>query len=306
MQYDQWPTLSQSIKPVANFDHELGEGPLWIEKENKLYWLDIEHGKMFRYAPDSQTSEICLELDRPIGGIAENNNGSLLLMLNKGGVVLWKDGQVIRTVVESIERETPNRFNDCIVDPLGRVYVGSIHKTDPSEKTGHLHRIDPDGSIHLIQADVGIANGMGFSPDLSRFYFTDSYAKTIWQYDHNADTGELSNQRIFLKFDPETKNPDGMTIDAQGHIWVAQALHSHIEAFDADGKSLACIEIPAKFTSSLTFGGANYETIFITTGHSVIPGLPRESWGESAGTLLAMPAPEGITGRPEFKANFKA
>lgn len=290
---------AQAITEAANYHIVLGEGPLWIEREQKLYWLDILEGRIYRYEHATGRSEQCFQGDRPIGGIAEARDGGLIVLMDKGGVFGWRDGRMSRTVVESIKAESMNRFNDCIADPEGRLFAGTIHLDDPSQLTGRLWRIDPDGSHHVMKEGVGISNGMAFTPDLTGFFFTDTLAKTIWKYDYDRATGRLSNERVFLRMDPNTQNPDGMTIDAEGNLWVAQALHGHIQVYRANGEPIGRVDTPAAFTSSLTFGGPDYRTLFVTTGHGVISDWPSGRWGPSAGALLMAPAP--VQGRPEFK-----
>lgn len=288
--------VALTIREAANYHIGLGEGPLWIEREQKLYWLDILEGRVYAYHPASGTSEKVFDWDRLIGGIAETEDGALVVLADRGGVFLWRDGGIVKTVIEGIEQESVNRFNDCIADPEGRLFAGTIHLDDPNERTGRLYRIDPDGSCKVMKNGVGISNGMAFSVDLQHFFFTDTLAKTIWKYDYDRATGDISNERVFLQFDPATKNPDGMTMDADGNLWVAHCMQGHICVYDPDGAEIGRVDVPAKFVTSLTFGGPGYRTIFVSTGND---GHNGPEWGASAGALLMMDAP--VMGRREFK-----
>ena len=151
-----------------------GEGPLWHPDEGALYWLDIPEGKIFCYDPSKDTHEIVYH-DRQAGGMTIQEDGSLLLFMDKGAVaVLGKDGG-LEYVIESLENELDGRFNDVIADPAGRVFCGTMSTED---HPGSLYRLDPDGSIRVVIEGTKTANGMGFTGDKKQMYFDDSGERT--------------------------------------------------------------------------------------------------------------------------------
>ena len=171
---------------VANTRCQVGEGPYWHPDEHRLYWVDIPAGQLFRYDPAAKSHELVYESpDDPIGGFTLQRDGALLLFQSRGAVRTWRDGRV-ETLLAEIPAERDGRFNDVIADPEGRVFCGTMPIGD---RPGRLYRLDPDLSLHLVLDDAGISNGLGFSPDLTRLYHTDSTKRLISVFDYDRATG---------------------------------------------------------------------------------------------------------------------
>ncbi len=247
---------------VADFACQTGENPLWHPDEKKLYWTDIPTGRLFRYDPATDHAEQIYE-GRYVGGFTFQEDGSLLLFRDHGNVVVWRDGQVQRTVLDEIGDERDTRFNDVMADPEGRVFCGAMPKG--SERLGRLYRLDPDGSYRVMLENIGCANGMGFTLDGKQMYFTDTKVRTIWIFDYNRATGELSNQRPFIEVPEGEGGPDGMTVDANGEIWSARWGGSGIYHYGKDGAFKDKIELPAKQISSVVFGGEELTDLYATS-----------------------------------------
>ena len=148
-----------SCEPVANYRCEVGENPLWDEREGRLYWVDIDTGRLFRVDHESGEHECFYRGSEKIGGFTCQEDGSLLLFEVDRIAVLGKDGRR-RVITEHIDGDMV-RFNDAIADPEGRVFAGSIGKTDQS---GGLYRIDRDGSIDSRVEGHGLRERHGFQP----------------------------------------------------------------------------------------------------------------------------------------------
>ncbi len=277
------------IELVADYQCECGEGPLWHPMEQRLYWVDIPKGRLFRYDPKTGRHEPCLE-GEALGGFTIQADGALLLFMARGAVKLWRDGAVA-TVIEDIPDERATRFNDVIADPEGRVFCGTMAT---AERPGRLYRLDTDGTITRVLEGIGCPNGMGFTDGLRTMYFTDSEKREIYQFDYDRATGALSNQRIFVKLPEETGHPDGMTVDSEGYVWSAIWDGNCLIRFTPDGKEERRIEFPAKKVSSVVFGGADLTEMYVTTAG----GLDKASEGPGAGALFRVKA--GAKGVPEF------
>lgn len=277
---------------VAEGDHRVGEGPLWHPDEAVLYYVDITTGRLFRYDPASESDEAVLDLDTPLGGYTIEEGGDLLLFLGAGAIATW-DGEELSTLVEEIPRERESRFNDVIADPEGRVFAGTMPTDD---QLGRLYRIDPDGSFELAD-DRGfdIPNGMGFTPDREGLYVTESQERTIYRYEYDRGTGELSNRRPFVELDPDGPEPDGMTVDEDGYVWSGLWNGHAVIRFAPDGSEVDRIEVPAPKASSVTFGGEDYRDLYITTakGHDAEDDAP-------AGSVFR--ARPGVAGVAEFRS----
>ncbi len=275
-------------------DHN-AENPLWHPHHQYLYWTDIPTGRMFCYYPDTNTYEQIYN-GEPVGGFTIQENGALLLFKTKGTVEIWDDGE-ITTVIDSIPEAKDTRFNDAIADPEGRVYSG-IMATETTD--GKIYRIDPDGSYRVVAEDLLVPNGMGFCADYKYFYLTDSDRRTIYRFDYDRATGNLSNQQVHI-VTPEAEGvPDGMTIDESGYIWSARWDGSHIYRYNPDGEEVMRIELPVPKVSCVGFGGNNYDRLFISTARgdsaNCEPRNRRSNY--PAGNLFHLQV--GVKGRPEL------
>ncbi len=282
-------------KLIADYQCQTGEGPMWHPIEKRVYWLDISTpGRMFRYDPTTGKHEQCYEGEM-VGGITVQADGALLLFGEKGLVRVWRDGK-ITTLLDGIPDEEDSRFNDVIADPMGRVFCGTM----PTEKRlGRLYRLDTDGTITKILEGIGCSNGMGYTPDRKQMYYTDSMKYEIYIFDYDIATGNITNQRVFVRTPEEEGLPDGMTVDAEGYVWSAHWDGSHLYRFSPQGKEVMRIKFPAKKVSSVIFGGEDYTDIYVTTAG----GDNKAEEGPGAGALFHLNL--GIRGVPEFFSRIK-
>jgi len=282
------------IELVADTDCGTGEGPLWHPAERKVYWVDIPAGHLFRFDPATGRHEMVYE-DRPIGGYTLQADGSLLLFRDRGNVVAWRDGRVVRTVIEEVPELVTTRFNDVCADPEGRVYCGSMSsKTMP----GRLHRLDRDGTLAVLLENQGTPNGMGFSPDLRRMYYNDSGRARTWVFDYDRATGALPEPRVFrdAAAHPEDPGkPDGLAVDAAGFVWTARWDGWAVLRFSPDGSPSGRIDLPVKKCSSLCFAGDDLADMYVTTAG----GKLRATDGAHAGALFRVRG-HGAAGLPRF------
>jgi D-xylonolactonase len=278
---------------IADYQCVTGEGPLWHPDERRLYWVDIPTGRLFRYEPASGRHEQC-HAGGVIGGFTLQADGALLLFGARGSVLLWREGELTE-LVESIPDETESRFNDVIADPVGRVFCGTM---PCSGRLGRLYRLDPDGTLTRLLEGIGCSNGMGFSPDRKRLYYTDSPKREIYVFDYLEGSGALANQRVFVRTPDDEGFPDGLTVDAEGCVWCAKWEGGTVVRYTPDGVEERRIELPAPKVSSLAFGGEDYGDLYITTAGA----NERETDGETAGALFRLRP--GVTGVPEFRSRI--
>jgi D-xylonolactonase len=279
---------------IADYACETGEGPVWHAAEQRLYWCDIPRGRLFHYAPATGHHEMVFEGD-PVGGFTIQQDGSLLLFMARGAIRRWQDGH-LTTLVDEIPEARDSRFNDVVADPAGRVFGGTMAmKGQP----GKQYRLDTDGSLHVVIDEVRTPNGMGFTPDRRQLYFTDTPALTIWKFDYDQATGEITNRRVFVQTERGQGVPDGMTVDAEGFVWSARWNGSCLVRYDLQGKEERRVHFPAKKVSSVAFGGPDYTDMYVTTAGGNI----KATDGEHAGALFRLDP--GIKGVPEFLSRVK-
>jgi D-xylono/L-arabinono-1,4-lactonase len=282
-------------EPLADYACDTGEGPLYHPDENRVYWTDIPAGRLFRYDVATGQHEQCYS-GEPVGGFTLQDDGSLLLFGDRGSVTVWRDGERT-TVLAEIPDERESRFNDVIADPEGRVFCGTMPTND---RPGRLYRLDTDGSIHRILEGIGCSNGMGFTPDLTGMYYTDSEAREIYLFDYDRATGAISNQRVFARNPEDEGVPDGMTVDADGNIWSTRWDGSCMVCYSPDGAEIRRVTFPARKVSSVTFGDRDYGTMYVTTAG----GNVKETDGELAGSLFRLRI-DGVRGVPEFRSKIR-
>ena len=284
------------IEMLADYDCVVGEGPVWHDDEQRLYWTDIETGRMFRLDPVTGQHEQFYE-GREVGGMTVQADGRLLLFLDRGTVAVWDDG-TLREIVPEIPDEIESRFNDVIADPEGRVFCGTVPTAD---RDGRLYRIDPDGSVSMVLEGIGCSNGMGFTKDLEHMYYTDSLPRRIYLFDYDRATGAIANRRVSVKTPDDEGLPDGMTLDENDDVWSARWDGWGVYRFGRDGQVKEKIDIPAKKISSVTFGGEDYADMYLTSAG----GDDKQENGEHAGALWRVRG-AGVKGRAEFRSRIGA
>jgi D-xylonolactonase len=263
----------------------LGEGPVWDEQTQTLYWVDIERGELHQCNADGSNAFVT--------GIGERL-GCIARRAHREGFIAGLEHRIGLLSVNPLSMETfaapegdrpANRCNDGKCDPAGRFWVGTLNLAGDSA-TGWLYRVDAAGVTSRCAGPFICTNGPHVSPDGNFLYCVDTYGKTIYRHVMNAN-GELSKPDVFVRFDnPAWGFPDGLTCDAQGCVWVAHWGGSRVSRFGADGDLLQRIELPVSQVTSCTFGGADFHTLFIT---SASVGLECSPASEAlAGALFAV------------------
>jgi D-xylono/L-arabinono-1,4-lactonase len=285
---------------IADYQCQTGEGPTWHPLEKRVYWVDIPQCRLFRFDPATGRHEMVFEGPQgdALGGFTVQHDGALLFFMNRGAIKLWRDGN-LTTVVEEIPEERDSRFNDVIADPAGRVYCGTMSTKD---HPGKLYRLDSDGTLTKLLDGIGVSNGLGFTPDRRRMYYTDTPARHIYLFDYDQATGAIANQRVFVET-PEAAGegrPDGMTVDAEGCVWSARWGGSCLVRYSPEGTEIGRVTFPAKKVSSACFGGEDFSEMYVTTAG----GNTKDQDGPGAGALFRLRP--GVKGVPEFLSRIGA
>ena len=241
--------------------YRLVEGPR-TDAEGTLWFSDARGGTVHRRDRDG-TIETVVEGRDSVGGLALHADGGLVM--SGPNVAHWRDGD-FRVL---LELPGVRSFNDLHTDAAGRVYVGAIRaeltdlRSEPDDK-GELYRIDADGTTTELYSDVGVSNGIGFSPDGSILYHVDSTSRGLWVHDIDAD-GEVSQRRHIGSAAFERGIPDGMCVDADGNLWVAHVAGRRVANLDAAGVLIDEISVPARWVTSCAFGGTDLEDLYIVS-----------------------------------------
>ena len=238
---------------------EIGEAPRWDAVAQCLYWVDIPRGEVHRYT-DASGDELLLRLDVPVGAAVPRAGGGLVLAAGRGFATVDADGRLdwLATV------EAGERMNDGACDPAGRFLAGT--KTSDGSPDAALYRLDPDGSVRLLRDGLTISNGLGWSPDGTRLYHVDTPTRRVDVYGYDPDTGELGVRNTFVDLAATLGNPDGLTVDADGCVWVALCRGRAVRRFTPGGRLDAVLDVPVSRGTSCAFGGADGDELYVTSG----------------------------------------
>ena len=242
------------------------EGPVWDVRRG-LIFADVIHGGVFALAPEGTVSTV-FEHRRGIGGMALHAAGGLVV---SGRNISFKpfDGGDTVTLLDRDPDHGNVGYNDITTDAKGRIYAGSLGSSPVFEdgrapQAGELYLIDLDGSSRVVGHDVELTNGLGFSPDGGTLYHSDSRRRTVFSYAVRPD-GTLGAKEAFVTTSRGV--PDGLVVSQDGAVWVALAGGGHgVAVFAADGKEQNFIEIPQPMCTSVCFGGADLQDLYIVTG----------------------------------------
>lgn len=255
----------QTLQAELLFDTHcrLGEGPLWHPDEQRLYWVDIENHNLYA-ANQGLTGYTKTAFPTPIGAFGFMREGGLILAVGDGFAACEGDPATLRTIWRPYPERQDIRMNDGKVDPAGRFWAGTL---DPVHAKAALYRLDPDGTGKTVLENLGISNGLGWSPDRKTMYTTDSLRYTIYAFDYDLDTGEISRQRTFVELPKDARGivPDGLCVDAEGCVWSAQWNGWQVVRYAPSGEPLLTVSLPTQLVTSCCFGGPNLDQLFITT-----------------------------------------
>ncbi len=243
---------------------QLGEGPVWDDRRQRLCWVDITRGEFHTLDPDGG-SRSTWSLDGNCGFAVPTHRTDIWIAARETGV-LQLDLTTGQTRPWRILDERPGfRCNDGKCDPQGRLWVGTM-PTHWGAFTGTFYRIESVGDPTACRTAVGCSNGLAWAPDGSAFYYIDTLTRRIDRYDWDPAHGIISNPTVFTAFTPDQGLPDGMCVDRKGHLWVAFWGGSCVRRIDGrTGATLARLDLPVSDVTSCAFGGPDLATLFITT-----------------------------------------
>lgn len=237
----------------------LGEGPLWNVKQKKLYWTDILNKRIWQFEPSNGESRIFWEGSLMAGGFAFTGKGAMVLCA-EDGVYLLSEGELKQ--IHHIPMQSREVFNDITTDPKGRIFAGTLRRQGGE---GCLYRLEKGKTPVKILEGISCSNGMTFSLDQKIFFHTNTGKRRITAYDYDIVTGNISNPRVFFQGTDEQGYPDGLTLDAEDHIWQAFWGVGLVRRLSPSGAIVDEIHVPVRQPSSVMFGGKKLNQLYITT-----------------------------------------
>ncbi|MSU49664.1 MAG: SMP-30/gluconolactonase/LRE family protein [Opitutus sp.] len=257
--------MSHSAEIALRIEATLGEGALWDVATQRLLWVDITQKRVCRFDPVSGANEV-FQLDAMVGTVVATTRGDMLVALQQGVARLDpKTGRVSDLRCPAGHDAKRIRFNDGKCDPRGRLWVGSM-ALDFAQGAGALYCFDPDGTVSERVRQVTVSNGIVWSHDQRKMYYIDSPTRAVDVFDYDVETGAIANRRHAWELPEGWGFPDGMTIDAEGKLWIALWGGSAVVRWDPEsGRVLEKIAVPAPHVTSCAFGGPDLKSLYITS-----------------------------------------
>ncbi|HEY0403423.1 MAG TPA: SMP-30/gluconolactonase/LRE family protein [Blastococcus sp.] len=234
------------------------EGPVWSDRWGGLRWVDMLAGDILSLAGDGTVRR------RHVGGVAAalrpRRGGGAVIAVERGFTLEDADGTL--TPMEPVWTDAGVRMNEGGCDPDGRFWCGSM-AYDQRPGAAALYRLDPDGSVHAALEGVTVSNGLDWSPDGSLAYYDDTATHRVDVFDYDPHAG-LTARRPFVQLSDDG-NPDGLTVDAEGGVWVALYGSGAVHRYTRDGVLDAVVEVPTALVTACAFGGPHLDELFVTT-----------------------------------------
>ncbi len=236
-----------------------GEGPVWSGKWGGLRWLDMLAGDILTLTADGAVNR--RHVGKVAAAIRPRRNSGAVIGVERGFALEDADGTL--TCLGELWTDETVRMNEGGCDPDGRFYCGSM-AADQAPGTAALYRLNPDRSVDVVLKNVTVSNGLEWSPDNSHVYYNDTATYQISVFDYDVKDG-LTQRRVFVDLSDESKRPDGLTVDAEGGVWVALSNGGAVRRYTSAGALDGVVEVPTKKVTACTFGGARLDQLFITT-----------------------------------------
>jgi sugar lactone lactonase YvrE len=289
-----------TAQPAGTPSYVLSEGPVWHAASETLVWIDIEAGLVLRGELDERGHISVInrtELGEYVGCAIPLDDGRMLVALTRCLAIVHTDGSVTRSAELIPEHQ---RLNDGSIDPQGRLVVGSLTLSGDANDNVLL-RLESTGELMVLERGLGLSNGLGWSPDGTVFYSTDTDAGTIYRRSYGAEL--VGEREPFIVFD-EGVYPDGLTVDASGRLWVAIWGGHGVRVFDERGDELTDLgaRIPPPHSSSVAFAGPALDRLVITSASRDLDDAERMRWPEAGGLFSAPSDARGLPATPWLEA----
>lgn len=273
----------QLTDPVS--DH--GEGPVWFAASGELRWVDMLAGDVLALAADGSIRRN--HVGTVAAALRPRVAGGFVVAVERGFALDYGDGTPLRYLGD-LWSNPRVRMNEGGCDPEGRFYCGSM-AYDGAPGAGALHRLEVDGSATTVISRATISNGLDWSPDGTRAYYVDTPTQRVDVFDYEPTTG-LTARRAFVTIDEADGSPDGLSVDAEGGVWVALWGGSQVRRYDPSARLGVVVEVPASQVTACALGGERLDQLFITTSRSGVP----EGAEPLAGAVFSCAA--GVAGQP--------
>ena len=277
------------VEQVTDPHAHHGEGPVWHESWGGLRYVDMLAGDILTVDPDSAGVDR-LHVGEVAAAFRPRTAGGMVAAIDRGFAFIAADGTL--ESLGDVWPDTAVRMNEGGCDPDGRFYCGSM-AYEGTPGAGSVYCLDVDHSVSTVLEGVTVSNGLAWSVDGQLAYYIDTHEQSVDVFDYDPATGIVAaSRRRLVTIPPEHGGPDGMTVDADGYLWVAMWGGSAVRRYAPDGSPDGVVELPVTQVTACTFGGANLDELYITTSRESVPA------GEQPAAGAIFRASPGVRGLP--------
>jgi sugar lactone lactonase YvrE len=281
------------VELVVDAHAALAESPVWDDRGGRLVWVDLLGG-IVHLTDVGIGADVAIRVGQMVGAVALREDSHLLIAIEDGFALLDPGRGRYEIIAPVLASDHALRMNDGKVDPSGRFWAGSM-AMDERADAGTLYRLDADRSVTPMLHGFTIPNGLDWSADRRTMYHIDTATSRVDRFDYDDVSGAISGRQAVVAIKPSQGFPDGMTLDAEGFLWVALFDGWGVHRYAPDGRLDRRIEVPAAQCTSVAFGGADYDELYMTTGQEGFPPGGRPEQPHAGGVFRCRP---GVRGRP--------
>lgn len=284
-------------KAISTHKAIIGESPIWSEREQVVYWVDVNAPALIRTDPETG-DEQRWDMPARIGGVVLAEDG-LVVVLKHGIFRFDPDSGELTLIAPNPLGDERMALHEAICDPAGRLWVGIIN-LGYMEGTGRggakLFRLDGDHLVECVEAAGGtVSNGLAWNGEGTALYYADTGDRVIWAFDYDLATGTASNRRVLHTVAEGDGLPDGAAVDKNGTYWFACPGTASLRGIAPDGSKVGEVAMPCGWPTKVAFGGEGNATMFVSS-HSLRGARPGHE--DVEGLLFALPAPVPGTAPP--------
>ncbi len=282
------------VETVVDRRSLVGEGAIWDARRQRLLWVDILGHLLFFYDPATGENR-GINLLQAVGTVVPRAKGGVVVALHNGFARLDPETERMTPIADP-EADLPgNRFNDGKCDPAGRLWAGTMAFDGMRDREqGALYCLDADGTVTRKLGRVSISNGIVWSADARTMYFIDTVKNDVRAFDYDLETGSIANERVTVRNDGDG-HFDGMTIDAEGMVWIALFGGGAVKRYDPEtGQHLATIELPVTCVTSCAFGGPDLDQLYVTSASYRLTAAELAEQPLAGSLFRAVPGARGV------------
>jgi sugar lactone lactonase YvrE len=284
--------FSTKLEVACSYRCELGEGPAWDERDETLWWVDID-GHQLLALNASSSSARSFDLEQPVTMVVPRLEVGLVIALARSLVMTDEQLSITHMIPMPIPRSETLRLNDGGCDSAGRLWVGSM-ATDGSRHRSALFRVERDHHVAIVRDRVSVSNGLGWAPNGRTMYYVDTPTAQIEAIQYDVATGGLADTRALARLRPEQGRPDGLCVDAEGCVWVALWGGGAVHRYTPYGRLDMRIELPVTNVTSCCFGGRDLNQLFITTARRGLDVRARQAQPLAGSVFVSEPGIQGL------------